>query len=89
MARISLEAPASASPEPVGAHAERIARAAGFGVWRVRGAVRIPPGVPYVVGLVLDGTAAVDGERLDGGFLAPAPEEVSVAGEAVFAGPGL
>ena len=89
LARLSLDAPAAATAQPVGAHAERIARAAGFGVWRVRGAVRIPRGVPYVVGLALDGTAAVDGERLDGGFLAPAPDEVSATGEAVFAGPGL
>ena len=89
LARVSLDAPAAASPEPVGRSAERIARAGAFGVWRARGAVRIPRGVPYVVGLVLDGTAAVDGERVDGGFLAPAPDEVSTTGEAVFAGPGL
>ena len=76
-------------PEPVGPGAERLAGARGFGVWRARRPVRLPAGVPYVVGLVLDGVAFVGGERMEGGFLAPAPEEVCARGEAVFAGPGL
>ena len=89
LGRITLDPPAPAVPEPVGPGAERLAGARGFGVWRARGSVRLPAGVPYVVGLVLDGVASVDGGRVEGGFLAPAPVEVCARGEAVFAGPGL
>ena len=87
--RIALDPPTAAAPEPVAPGAERLSAARGFGVWRARGPVRLPDGVPYVVGLVLDGVAVVGGERMEGGFLAPAPEGVCVEGEAVFAGPGL
>lgn len=87
--RIFLDPPAAAVPEPVGPATERLAAARGFGVWRTRGTVRLPAGVPYLVGLVLDGVAVVGGERMEGGFLAPAPEEVCACGEAVFAGPCL
>jgi len=87
--RISLDAPAAAAPERVAPGVERLAAARGFGVWRARGPVRLPDDVPYVVGLVLDGVAVVGGERMVGGFLAPAPERVHARGEAVFAGPGL
>lgn len=89
LARIALDAPAAVAPEPVGPATERLAAADGFGVWRTRGSVRLPTGVPYVVGLVLDGVAIVGGERMEGGFLAPTPEAVCARGEAVFAGPGL
>lgn len=89
LARIALDPPAAVAPEPIGPAAERLAAAQGFGVWRARGSARLPDGVPYVVGLVLDGVAVVGGERMEGGFIAPAPEEVCARGEAVFAGPGL
>ena len=87
--RIALDPPAAAAAERIGPGAQRLAAAQGFGVWRARGAVRLPAGVPYVVGLVLDGVAVIGGERMEGGFLAPAPDAVCVQGEAVFAGPGL
>ena len=89
LARIALDPPAVLAPEPVGPAAERLAVAQGFGVWRTTGSVRLPAGVPYVVGLVLDGVAVIAGERMEGGFIAPAPESVCARGEAVFAGPGL
>lgn len=89
LSRITLDPPTATAPESVASDVERLAAARGFGVWRARGAVRLPDGVPYVVGLVLDGVAVVGGERMEGGFLAPAPVSVCVRGEAVFAGPGL
>lgn len=89
LARIALDAPAAVAPESVGPATERLTAAEGFGVWRTRGSARLPGGVPYVVGLVLDGVAVIGGERMEGGFLAPAPEAVCAQGEAVFAGPGL
>ena len=87
--RISLDPPASSIPEPLGPAVARLARTEGFGVWHARADASVPTGVPYVVGLVLDGAVVIRGERLQGAFLAPAPESVCVAGEAVFAGPGL
>lgn len=87
--RISLDPPTSAVPEPLGLAVERLAGAEGFGVWHAEADVSVPAGVPYVVGLVLAGSVVIGGERLQGAFLAPAPESVCVAGEAVFAGPGL
>ena len=89
LGRMSLDAPAATTPQRLGPGAERLASGDGFGVWRARGEARLPAGVPYVVGLVLDGSVVVGRERLEGGFLAPAPEHVLAMGEAVFAGPGL
>ncbi len=89
LGRVSLDAPEATPPQRLGPGVERLAGGEGFGVWRVTGEARVPVGVPYVVGLVLKGSIVLGEERLEGGFLAPAPEHVSVMGEAVFAGPGL
>ena len=85
----SLDAPPAATPERLAPGIERLAGAEGFGVWRARGEARLPAGVPYIVGLVLEGGVRIGGARLEGGFIAPAPERVFATGEAVFAGPGL
>ena len=89
LAGVSLAPPAAAVAEPRGPEVERLAGGEGFGVWRGRGEARLPGGVPYVVGLVLEGSIVIGGERFEGGFLVPAPECLVTEGEAVFAGPGL
>jgi hypothetical protein len=63
--RMSLEAPALPSPEPVAPGVERIARFEDFSVWRAalddREALRLPTHVPYAIGYCIAGTAELSG----------------------------
>jgi hypothetical protein len=73
----------------LGEGVEQLVSTDSFGVLRVRGTAQLPKDVPYVIGIVTDGYADVQGTRFDGAFLARKLQFIDVSGEIILGGPGF
>lgn len=87
--RILLDPYLPTSSKSLGEGVESLVSTDSFGVLRVRGTAKLPKDVPYVIGIVTDGYADVQGIRFDCAFLARKLQSVDVSGEVLIGGPGF
>jgi len=87
--RVLLDPYLPKSSKSLGEGVESLVSTDSFGILRVRGTARLPNDVPYVIGIVTDGYADVQGIRFDDAFLARNLQSVHASGELLVGGLGF